>query len=419
MSKRLVSWVASANDPETPFPLNNLPCGVFSRGIEAPRCCVAIGDMVLDLAMLEDLGLLDGLPAVFHEPSWNAFMAVGPDVWARFRRIVTGLLLDGAPVVPQVSPALVPMAGLRLHLPLVVAEYTDFFASEDHARNAGKALRGADDLAPNWVHVPVGYNGRASTVVVSGTDIRRPLGQILPVGAAAPVFAASGRMDFELELGAVVGVANPHGTPVDLAQADQMIFGYVLLNDWSARDIQAWEARPLGPFQAKGFATTIGPWIVMSEALAEARCAAPERHAPLLPYLTDRGPTHFDIALSAHLITPDGSLTQITRTNYRRMYFSLAQQLCHHATNGCAMRVGDLLGSGTVSGPEPENRGCLLELTWNGATPLPLADGTARTFLEDGDTISLSGHAQFDDYRIGFGTCSGTITPALTLVEAG
>ena len=414
MSGRLESWVASANQTETSFPLNNLPCGVFSRGGDAPRCCTAIGDQVLDLARLQRAGLLDGLPAVFDQPSWNGFMAAGTAAWSALRQRLTGLLSAGAAEAPQLRPALVPLTEVQLHLPFTVAEYTDFFSSEDHARNAGMALRGADTLAENWVHIPVGYNGRASTVVVSGTPVRRPLGQVLPAGATMPVFAASARVDFELELGAVVGLPNRPGEPVTLAEAEAMIFGYVLLNDWSARDIQGWENRPLGPFQSKGFATSIGAWIVTREALAAARCAAPARHLPLLPYLDDAGrPAHFDIDLTARLSTSVGTEAVITRTNYRRMYFSLVQQLCHHAANGCAMRTGDLIGSGTVSGPTPENRGCLLELTWNGRDPLHLPDATTRTYLEDGDTLTLSGHADCDGYRIGFGECAGTITAAL------
>jgi fumarylacetoacetase len=267
-------------------------------------------------------------------------------------------------------------------------------------------MRGAENaLPPNWLHMPIGYNGRASSVVVSGTDVRRPWGQVKPADATLPVFQPSARFDFELELGAIVGVGSEG--PVTVAQADAMIFGYVLLNDWSARDIQAWEYQPLGPFQAKATATTISPWIVMAAALQPFRTNGPAREVPLLPHLQEPGPMLYDIGLEVSL-----DKTLIAQTNYKEMYYSAAQQLTHHASSGCPMNVGDLLGSGTISGPEKANRGSMLELSWGGKEPIAIADGT-RTFLQDGDTITLRGHAQGDGYRIGFGDCTGRITPAL------
>jgi fumarylacetoacetase len=415
MTDRLLSWLETANVLDTPFPLNNLPCGVFSDAKGGRRCGIAIGDSILDVPMLESMGQLRDMPDVFGRPSWNAFMACGPEVWRAFRARLIDLLSKEKGCPEQVMPALVPLKDAVLYMPFDVAEYTDFYASYDHSLNVGTILRGANDAIPeNWLHIPMGYNGRASTVVVSGTPVQRPLGQIRTKGSDMPILAPSRRLDFELELGAVVGVPNGHGRPVTVAEADDMIFGYVLLNDWSARDIQAWEYRPLGPFQSKGFATTISPWIVTRDALAPARCAGPERRGPLLPYLNEPEPMYYDIKLSVSLCPAHESVaTDIVHTNYRRMYYSLPQQLCHHAINGCAMRTGDLLGSGTISGPSREERGCMLELAWNGDEPIHLSNGVTRSFLEDGDVVNFRGAAYFESYQIGFGECKGQIMPTI------
>jgi len=409
------SWITSANDPESPFPLNNLPCGVFSRPQEEPRCGVAIGDMILDVTALEASGLLRlGSEPLLDVPFWNEVMEAGPQVWARLRLLLLGFLGAGAPDAATTERYLVPRADVALHLPFLVAEYTDFYAGRHHATNVGTMFRGAENaLPPNWLHMPLGYNGRASTVVVSGTPVHRPNGQRKPSGAAVPVFGPSRRLDFELEIGAVVGRGNGMGQPVSVAEADAMIFGYVLLNDWSARDLQAWEAQPLGPFQAKAFATTISPWIVMSAALDPFRTASPAREVPLLPYLQEPGPMAYDIDLAVRMAPAGGAGTVITQTNARELYYSAAQLLAHHTSSGCAMTVGDLLGSGTISGPEKHQRGSLLELTWGGEEPLTLEGGVPRSFVEDGDTLTLSGHAQGHGFRIGFGDCSGTILPAV------
>ncbi len=411
------SWVASANTPDTPFPLNNLPCGVFSTAGSEPRCGVAIGDRILDMAALETAGLIDiGAEDLFDVPFWNEVMELGPDAWAALRRRLSELLAEDSPDRTALEPILVPMAEAELHMPCLVSEYTDFYASRHHATNVGTMFRGAENaLPPNWLHIPIGYNGRASTVVASGTDIIRPNGQLKPADADRPVFGPCRRLDIELELGAVVGCGSEMGTPLTIAEADAMIFGYVLLNDWSARDIQAWEYQPLGPFQAKAFATSISPWIVTSAALEPFRTATPDRAVPILPYLAEPGPMLYDIDLSVTM-KPAGATaaTTIARTNYREMYWSAAQQLAHHASSGCAMNVGDLLGSGTISGPDRDSRGSLLELTWGGRDPLRLDTGETRTFIEDGDTLTLHGHADGDGYRIGFGTCSGTVRPAVS-----
>ena len=412
----LKSWVYSANTAATDFPLNNLPCGVFSTDIDAPRCGVAIGDFILDVTALEAEGLLTLADhPVFDVPFWNDLMELGPVAWADFRAQITAMLAQGASKRWIVEDHLVPMAGAQLHMPLLVAEYTDFYAGRHHATNVGSMLRDpANPLPPNWLHIPIGYNGRASSVVVSGTDVRRPLGQLKPPEADAPYFGPTKRFDFELELGAIVGCASEG--PVSVAQADAMIFGYVLLNDWSARDIQAWEYQPLGPFQAKATATTISPWIVMTAALQPFRTPSLPRDVPLLPYLREPGPMLYDIALEVGLTPAAGVETIISRTNSAQLYYSSAQQLCHHASSGCPMTVGDLLGSGTISGPTKPERGSLLELSWGGKEPLAIIGGT-RSFIEDGDTITLRGHCAGDGYRIGFGACSGKVLPAIAVPD--
>ncbi|MCC5992578.1 MAG: fumarylacetoacetase [Rhodobacteraceae bacterium] len=407
----LKSWIDSANSPETDFPLNNLPLGVFTLG-GAPRCGVAIGEHILDATGLEEAGLLQLADTpVLDIPFWNEVMELGPEAWDGLRARLTELLREGSPEQDKVAPFLHPMAGAEMHMPLAVAEFTDFYAGRHHATNVGTMFRGAENaLPPNWLHIPIGYNGRASSVVVSGSDIRRPWGQVKAPDEDAPRFAPSARFDLELEMGAIVG--QPSDGPVSVDEADQMIFGYVLLNDWSARDIQAWEYQPLGPFQAKATATTISPWIVMRAALEPFRVPTPAREKPLLPHLRDTGPMLYDIALQVDLTPEGGQPVTIARTNYREMYYSSAQQLAHHSTSGCPMNVGDLLGSGTISGPTRDSRGSLLELSWGAREPIALGD-QARSFLEDGDTVTLRGAALGDGYRVGFGACTGTLLPAL------
>lgn len=408
------SWVESANAATTDFPLNNLPCGVFSTGDEQPRCGVAIGDFILDISALEAEGLLKlADEPLFDVPFWNELMEAGPEVWADFRAQVTAMLAAGASKRWIIEDHLVPLADATLHMPFLISEYTDFYAGRHHATNVGTMFRGAENaLPPNWLHIPIGYNGRASSVVVSGTEVRRPWGQLKSPDMETPIFAPSQRFDIELEMGAIVGQPSELGYPVSVAEADAMIFGYVLLNDWSARDIQAWEYQPLGPFQAKATATSISPWIVMKAALEPFRAATPAREVPLLPHLQEPGPMLYNIALEVGLTPEGGTETVISRTNYAEMYYSAAQQLAHHTTSGCAMNVGDLLGSGTISGQTKESRGSLLELSWGGKEPFAIAGGT-RSFIEDNDTLTLRGAALGDGYRIGFGTCTGKVIPAL------
>ncbi len=410
----IYSWVESANSPETGFPLNNLPYGVFSAN-GARRCGVAIGDRVLDVSGLEKAGILQAgsRSGVFETPSWNAFMQLGQAAWSEFRAELMKLLGQESTYRAELEPHLFPMAEAELHMPFSVAEYTDFYAGRHHAFNVGTMFRGPENaLPPNWLHIPIGYNGRASSVVVSGTEIRRPWGQVKAPDRDKPAFQPSRRFDIELEMGAIVGQRSDR--PVSVAQADGMIFGYVLLNDWSARDIQAWEYQPLGPFQAKATATSISPWIVTKAALEPFRCPTPERERELLPYLREPGPMLYDIALTVS-IQPERAArpTIVARTNYREIYYSFQQQLAHHTTAGAPMNVGDLLGSGTISGPSKPERGSLLELSWGGREPLTLDTGESRSFIEDGDTLTISGMANGDGYRIGFGECVGRVVAAL------
>ena len=413
MTKRLNSWVRSANNHETHFPLNNLPCGVFSVDGGSPRCGVAIGDFVLDCKEAEETGLLAlSRSGLFDAPSWNAVMDAGQMIWSELRTQLTQLLGEESSRQGETETCLVSMASAELHLPFKVAEYTDFYAGRHHATNVGTMFRGPENaLPPNWLHIPIGYNGRASSVYVSGTNFNRPWGQLKSPDHDKPAFLPSRRFDFELEMGAIVGQRSEGS--ISVQQANDNIFGYVLLNDWSARDIQAWEYQPLGPFQAKATATSISPWIIMRAALEPFACYTPEREFELLAHLKDCGPMLYDIDLEV-LIAPEGKQpTTITRTNYNEMYYSSAQQLAHHASAGSPMNVGDLLGSGTISGPQKENRGSLLELSWGGKEPLTLDSGETRTFLEDGDTLILTGAAKGNDFKIGFGECAGKVLPGI------
>lgn len=410
------SWIEGTGPQDDGFSLDNLPFGVFSRSGETPRCGTAIGDRILDLAALEQDGLLrvTSQKPVFADATLNAFMALGPTAWADVREQLTSLLSQDGDAALRDHRAkadlLSPQAQATMHLPFAVAGYTDFYAARQHAINAGTLLRGAQNaLTPNWLHMPIGYNGRASTVVVSGTPIRRPSGQRRAPDAEAPDFGPCRRLDFELEMGAVLGQGSTHGTPVSVEEADDLIFGYVLLNDWSARDIQAWEAQPLGPFQGKAFGTSISPWVVTRTALDPFRVPGPSAEMPLLSYLREPRAMKYDIDLTV-AIRPAGASEPVvvTRSNARNLYYSSAQMVAHHASGGCRMDIGDLLGSGTISGEDRSSWASLLELTWGGRDAIDLA-GVERRFLEDGDSVTLGGRASRDGVRIDFGTCEGTI----------
>ncbi len=403
--------------PDSHFPIQNLPYGVFSaRDGLAPRIGVAIGDYVLDLWHLAQDCRFDVVePAVFAASQLNPFMALGPKVWSSTRARISELLRHDHPELRDNASlrkrTLVPMADVKLHLPFAVSGYTDFYSSREHATNVGVMFRGKDNaLQPNWLHMPIGYNGRASTVVVSGTTVRRPRGQLKPPTADVPSFGPCKRLDFELEMGVVVGQPSVMGEMLTEKQAEEMIFGFVILNDWSARDIQQWEYVPLGPFQAKVFATSISPWVVTREALEPFRLHGPAQDPEPLPYLHQVQPNNYDMALEVGLRAAQmNAAANISRTNFKYMYWSSVQQLVHHASSGCAMNVGDLLGSGTISGPGKDQRGSLLEISWNGTEPVDLPGGVKRTFLEDGDLLVMRGWCQGDGYRVGFGEVEGTI----------
>lgn len=408
------SWVETANSADTPFPLNNLPYGVFSVDAGDPHMGVAIGDKIFDCHLASAKGLLSVKgyeSSTFQASSWNMVMAGGPSQWNALRDRLTEIFEEGSADQSSAEDCMIDLDRATLHMPFDVAEYTDFYAGRHHATNVGTMFRGAENaLPPNWLHIPIGYNGRASSVVVSGTNIQRPMGQLKGPDMDMPIFAPCKRFDYELEMGAIVGTAS-HGM-VSVDEADSMIFGYVLLNDWSARDIQAWEYQPLGPFQAKATATTISPWIVTKAALEPFRCSTPPREFELLDHLKDTSPMLYDISLEVSIIPEGGAPTLLTQTNYSEMYYSSAQQLAHHTTSGCPMRVGDLLGSGTISGVEKYERGSLLELSWGGKEPISLNGGITRSFIEDQDTITMTGVAKGDGYQVGFGDCVGTVLPA-------
>src|SRR5690349_17664413 len=414
---KLRSFIAV--DPDSDFPIQNLPYGVFSARGLAPRVGVAIGDQVLDLWELEQDGRFAfGEIGVFSQASLNAFMALGPKMWSKTRARISELLRHDHPELRDNEElrklTLVPMSDVKLHMPFAVAGYTDFYSSKEHATNVGVMFRGKDNaLQPNWLHMPIGYNGRASTVVVSGTKLKRPRGQLKPPNADVPSFAPCKRLDFELEVGVVVGQPSPMGEMLTEAQAEEMIFGFTILNDWSARDIQQWEYVPLGPFQAKAFGTSISPWIVTREALEPFRLHGPAQQPEPLAYLKQSRPNNFDMELDVSLCAAGmNEAKSICRTNFKYMYWSSVQQLVHHASSGCAMNIGDLLGSGTISGPDKHQRGSLLELSWNGTEPVELAGDITQSFLEDGDCLAFHGWCEAEGHRVGFGQVEGTILPA-------
>jgi fumarylacetoacetase len=378
----------------------HLPYGVFRRAGDEPRVGARSGDGILDLAALARDGLLDEDPALFAQPSLNAFMAAGRPTWLRVHEALQSLTAG-----PDAEPAAVALEEAELLLPVAVGDYVDFYSSLEHASNVGRIFRpDADPLPPNWRHLPAGYHGRSGTVVVSGSPIRRPRGQRREPGDDAPVFGPSVRLDIELELGFVVGTPSDAGEPVAVDRALDHLFGVVLLNDWSARDLQAWESRPLGPFLSKSFATSVAAWVTPIDAVLTRRVPAPAQEPEPLPYLREE-PWALDLDLAVEL-----NGTTVARTNSRHLYWSAAQQVAHMTVNGACLRTGDLFGSGTISGPRRDERGSLLELSWNGAQPIALEDGSTRTFLEDGDEVVLRGTG---GDALALGEVRGAIQPAV------
>src|SRR5256884_2348409 len=407
------------------FPIQNLPFGIFQPRGGKPRAGVAIGDLIVDLSALEELGHFRSPEfrgrKLFSEDSLNAFLALGRPAWRKARAVLqrllsskTSILRDNARLRSRVFHA---QKSVTMKLPVRIANYTDFYSSYHHAHNVGTRLRGPENaLMPNWNWLPVAYPGRASSVVISGSDVRRPQGKVKPPDASVPTFGPTTSLDFELEMAFLVGPGNSLSQAVPIDQALDHIFGLVLMNDWSARDIQAWEYQPLGPFLAKNFCTSISPWVVTLEALEAFRKPLPRQDPEPLPYLRAKTDFTFDIQLEAKLQTAKMKTPHtITRTNFQNLYWSVSQQLAHHTVGGCNLQPGDLLASGTISGEKEESRGCMLELTWRGANPLKLPTDETRKWLEDGDTLAITGWCDGDGYRVGFGEVTGKILPALCL----
>lgn len=414
----LKSWVSVAENSD--FPIQNLPFGVFETDDWSARIGVAIGDQVLDITVLADAGMFDKLEIdldVLYSWRLNEFAALGRKVSRQVRGRISELLqADNAELRDNAAlrgKALLPMAAVRMCMPFYVRDYTDFYSSIEHATNVGIMFRGIENaLMPNWKHLPVGYHGRASSIVVSGTEVIRPKGQMKPKDAEVPVFGPTKLLDFELEMAFVVGKGNEMGTSVSIEEAEDHIFGMVLFNDWSARDIQGWEYVPLGPFLGKSFCSTVSPWVVTMDALEPFRLAGPVQDVKVLPYLEPTKPGNFDIKLEVSIQPDGGNEHVISRSNFKYMYWSMQQQLAHHTVNGCNLSAGDMCASGTISGPTPDSYGSMLELTWRGEKPLKLGDGSERKFINDGDTVIMRGHCEKDGIRIGFGEVTGKISPA-------
>jgi fumarylacetoacetase len=409
--------------PESHFPIQNLPYGVFRLKVgNDPVCGVAIGEYVLDLSMLEEKGFFRktnlGSEIVFETPSLNKFMSKGRTAWQQVRTILQMALSDENPILRDNEDlkkiSLIPMKDVEMCVPVEIGDYTDFYSSREHAANVGTMFRGKENaLMPNWLHIPIAYHGRASSIVISGTDITRPKGQTKPANTDLPVFGPTKMLDFELEMGFFVGPGNLLGEPIAVENTYDHIFGMVLVNDWSARDIQTWEYQPLGPFLSKNFATSISPWIVTMEALEPFRVSGPKQDPEPLPYLQSMGNRAYDIKLEVGIRTPkEKDLFVISRSNFKYLYWNICQQLAHHTVNGCNTKTGDMMASGTISGPDKYSYGSMLELTWRGENPLKLPGGEERKFLEDGDTLEMTGYCQGEGYRIGFGSTSGKILPA-------
>lgn len=405
------------------FPIQNLPYGVFQPCENSmPRIGVPIGDWVLDLSVLESEGLFSDIfgpdSTIFAQRFLNSFMARGPDTWSAIRRKIHNLLEDGNPLLRDNlvmrNRTLKRLKDIRVLLPVQIGDYTDFYSSRDHASNVGRMFRGEDNALPaNWLHLPIAYHGRASSVVISGSPVYRPSGQSRKVSDQEPTFGPSSSLDYELEMGYFIGPGNDLGNPVSLDKAKDHIFGMVIVNDWSARDIQKWETQPLGPFLGKNFLTSISPWIVTLEALEPFQCSGQPQDPKPLPYLQQKETRSFNINLEVSLKTETVDKPQrLCKSNFRNLYWDIYQQLAHHTINGCNLRSGDLLASGTISGPTPDSYGSLLETTWQGTKPIQLPGGEERRFLEDGDTVYMTGWCQGEDYLVGFGEVAGKIVPA-------
>ena len=398
------SWVDIPKNSD--FSIYNIPFGIFSIKNSKKRVGVAIGDMIVDLKASYDLGIFNEIPLdhdVFENKYLNDFIALGKSITKKIRLIIQSELCSDSSVLKE-SNALIKQSNVMMHLPLMIGDYTDFYSSIEHATNIGSMFRDpTNPLLPNWKHIPVGYHGRASSIIVSGQDVIRPKGQVLPINEETPVFQASSRVDFELEMGFVIGKKSNLGQSISTKEAEEYIFGKVLFNDWSARDIQKWEYVPLGPFLGKSFASSISPWIVTLDALEEFKVEGPQQTPDVLPYLQYDGLRNYDINLEVS-IQPENSIESIVcKSNFKYMYWNMVQQLAHHTINGCNINIGDIMASGTISGKDKGSYGSMLELSWGGKNPVTLDDGESRVFINDNDTVIMRGYCERNGKRVGFG----------------
>lgn len=415
------SWLSVSENSD--FPIQNLPFGVFLTKEDVITIGTRIGDFAIDMGALQQLGYFEGIDLpddMFLQDTLNDFISYGKKTWRQIRNRLSDIfeinnsqLRDNA---EHKKVVIFHIDDIEMLLPVQIGDYTDFYSSKEHATNVGMMFRDpANALLPNWLHIPVGYHGRSSTIVPSGVPVHRPLGQTLPADATTPVFGPSKLVDFELEMAFITTDANIMGENVPVNEAEEYIFGMVLFNDWSARDIQKWEYVPLGPFLAKNFASSISPWIVTMDALEPFRVASPEQNPEPLPYLQQKGDHAFDIQLEVAIQPENSEETVVSCSNFKYMYWTMAQQLAHHTINGCRVNAGDMMGSGTISGPTPDSFGSMLELTWGGKNPLTMKDGSERKFINDNDTVIIRGYCQNDTIRIGFGECASKLLPALPL----
>ncbi|CAM4166723.1 fumarylacetoacetase [Gillisia hiemivivida] len=419
----------TANDPKrktwldipsnTDFPIQNIPFGVFLTRDDIVTIGTRIGDYAIDLGALHQLGYFDEIPLtddIFLQDTLNDFIADGKKTWRLVRNRIADIFDEKNSQLKDNqdhrNTVLFTLDEIEMQLPVQVGDYTDFYSSKEHATNVGTMFRDPDNaLLPNWLHIPVGYHGRSSSIIPSGIPVHRPQGQTLPAGASEPVFGPSKLVDFELEMAFITTVGNPLGEPIPIEEAEDYIFGMVLFNDWSARDIQKWEYVPLGPFLAKNFASSISPWIVTLDALEPFRTTSPEPEKELLPYLQSQGKKSFNINLEVAIQPENKEETTISKSNFKYMYWNMSQQLAHHTVNGCPINSGDMMGSGTISGPTPDSYGSMLELSWRGEKPVKLNDGSERKFIQDNDTVIMRGYCEGKDRRIGFGEVSTKLLP--------
>lgn len=426
-----------ANDPsrrtwlsvskESDFPIQNIPFGVFLTRDDIITIGTRIGDYAIDLGALHQLGYFKDIPLtddIFLQDTLNDFISDGQKTWRLVRNRISEIFEESNETLKNnedhKNVVLFSMDEIEMQLPVLIGDYTDFYSSKEHATNVGTMFRDPDNaLLPNWLHIPVGYHGRSSTIIPSGTPIHRPMGQTLPKGAETPVFGPSRLVDFELEMAFITTDTNVLGEPISVDEAEEYIFGMVLFNDWSARDIQKWEYVPLGPFLAKNFASSISPWIVTLDALQPFQVKSTEQEPKPLPYLQQKERHSYDINLQVAIGTENGDETTISKSNFKYMYWTMAQQLAHHTVNGCKVNSGDMMGSGTISGPTPDSYGSMLELSWQGTKPVKLNDGTERKFIQDNDTVIMKGYCANNDVRIGFGEVRTTLLPPFEAKKKG